>query len=104
MRECTPFHSAVLTPRLLEEFQQRNRREREEPPRRLSGKSRLARGPVEDYSWYRLATSEVEHWGRQRAHSVPHFGRLGDPFMCFHVGLRVVGRAPATLVYTSIPI
>ena len=26
-----PFHSAVLTPRLVEEFQQRNRREREDP-------------------------------------------------------------------------
>jgi len=29
---------------------------------------------------------------RQRAHSVPNFGRLGDHFMCAHVVFRVVGR------------
>ena len=62
----------------------------------------MALGQVEDYSWYRLATSEVEHWGRLHAHSIRHFASLGeprellgDPFMCVHVVLRVVCDANA---------
>jgi hypothetical protein len=39
-----PFHSAVLTPRLVEEFQQRNRWERENPRAAFRDEGGMARG------------------------------------------------------------
>jgi hypothetical protein len=91
-----PFHSAVLTPRLVEEFQQRNRRKREEPQRCYpEGSRRVALGPVEDALTNRRFGDAFtrSHIVRLIASLGVSRGRLGDPFMQPpQVGLPVVGR------------